>query len=56
MVLLFANLLQSYNKVMALDYHKNFVSTQYLEKELMELDQIFQMHCVDKIYVGNVTH
>ena len=31
--------MQIYNRVMALDYHQNFVSAQYLDNELMELDQ-----------------
>ena len=35
--------LQIYNRVMALDYHQNFVSTQYLENELIELDQTLHM-------------
>ena len=30
--------------VLAIDYHQNFVSAQYLENELMELDQILHMH------------
>ena len=32
-----------YNAVMALDYCQNFISAQYIEKELMELDQSLQM-------------
>ena len=32
---------QVYNRVMAFDYRQNFISTQYLENKLMELDQIF---------------
>ena len=32
------------NRVMALDHRQNFVSTQYLENDLMKLDQILQMH------------
>ena len=30
--------------VIALDYRQNFVSAQYLEKYLIELDQILHMH------------
>ena len=37
-------ILQIYNTVMVLSYCQNVVSTQYLEKEWMEFDQIFHMH------------
>ena len=39
-----SQLLQIYNRGMALDYCQNFVSSQYLEKESMELDRILLMH------------
>ena len=32
------------NRIMALDYSQNFVPAQYLENDLMELDQILHMH------------
>ena len=35
---------QNYNRLMALDWCQNFVSGQYLEKKLMEFDQILHMH------------
>ena len=36
--------LQIYNTVMALGYHEDYVSTQYLENKLMKFDQILHMH------------
>ena len=33
-----------YNRVMALDSCRNFVSAQYLKNKLMEFDQILHMH------------
>ena len=35
---------QIYNRVMALDRCHNFISAQYLENKLLEIDHILHMH------------
>ena len=37
-------ILHIYNRVMALDLCQNFVSSQHLENELMEFDQVLHLH------------
>ena len=45
MGLLLVNFRKFSVRVTALDYRQNFVSAQYLENKLMELDKILHMHC-----------